>query len=91
MADKAEADIMIYGHTHIPYFKKFEGKYFINAGSVGKPKDGDKRTCLCIVEINESKLNVRFIRKDYDINSVVQGILSSSLPEYFAQKLLIGK
>jgi len=36
MADKAKADIMIYGHTHIPYFKKINGKYFINAGKCGE-------------------------------------------------------
>ncbi|MCX8034211.1 MAG: metallophosphatase family protein [Thermodesulfovibrio sp.] len=91
MADKAGADIMIYGHTHIPYFKEINGKYFINAGSVGKPKDGDTRTCTCIVEINSSGAKVRFIRKEYDIDKVVNAILESSLPHYFAEKLSLGR
>jgi len=38
MAQMAGADIMIYGHTHIPYRKDIDNKVFINAGSVGKPK-----------------------------------------------------
>ncbi len=64
---KAGADVMIYGHTHIPYFKQLNGKYFINAGSVGKPKDGDPRTCVCIIDILRDTVKVEFIRKEYDI------------------------
>ena len=37
MAGQAEADIMVYGHTHQPYKKELNGKTFVNAGSVGKP------------------------------------------------------
>src|SRR5512135_1250140 len=40
MAEKVDADVMVYGHTHKPYRRDFGGKVFINAGSVGKPKDG---------------------------------------------------
>src|SRR4030042_135967 len=32
MARRAGADIMIYGHTHIPYRKDINSKVFINAG-----------------------------------------------------------
>ncbi len=51
MADKVKADVLIYGHTHKPYRKELNGKIFINAGSVGKPKDGDPRACAAVVEI----------------------------------------
>ena len=88
MADKAKADIMIYGHTHIPYFKKINGKYFINAGSVGKPKDRDQRTCVCLVDISKNIIDVNFLRISYDIQSVAQSIIESGLPYYFAEKLL---
>lgn len=91
MAQKADADILIYGHTHIPYFKRLENYYFINAGSVGKPKDGDWRTCTCIVEISSENVLVRFIRREYDINTVMKAIVDSGLPEYFAQRLYLGK
>jgi hypothetical protein len=50
MAGKLDADVMIYGHTHKPYGQDFYGKIFINAGSVGKPKDGDPRAFVTIVE-----------------------------------------
>ncbi len=40
MAAKTDADVMIYGHTHKPYWKDFGGTVFVNAGSVGKSKTG---------------------------------------------------
>lgn len=87
MAEKGDADILIYGHTHKPYRKDFEGKVFINAGSVGKPKDGDPRACLALVDITPDDVNVEFLRVPYDVEKVAQAIVSSGLPPYFAQRL----
>ncbi|MCX7987843.1 MAG: metallophosphatase family protein [Thermodesulfovibrio sp.] len=91
MAEKSGADIMIYGHTHIPYFKRIDDKYFINAGSVGKPKDGDPRACVCIIDIYKSKVEVQFIRKEYDLQRMVRAIIDSGLPYYFAEKLSLAR
>jgi predicted phosphodiesterase len=91
MAAKVEADILIYGHTHKPYRKDFEDKIFINAGSVGKPKDGDPRTCVTLVEITPDNVSVRFLRVSYDVEKAAKAIVSSELPEYFAERLKKGK
>lgn len=91
MAEKADADVMIYGHTHKPYRKEFEGKVFINAGSVGKPKDGDPRTCATIVEITLDSVAVDFIRTAYDVEKVASAIMNSGLPPYFAERLKKGR
>lgn len=32
-------DILLHGHTHVPAFEKFDGKYYINPGSVSIPKE----------------------------------------------------
>jgi putative phosphoesterase len=91
MAQKGDADIMIYGHIHKPYRKDIGGKIFINAGSVGKPKDGDPRACAAIVEITPTKVKTEFIRVPYDVEKVATAISASGLPEYFAGKLRQGK
>jgi putative phosphoesterase len=90
MAEKAEADVMVYGHTHKPYSKNINGKFFVNAGSVGKPKDGDPRACLTIVEITRQSVLAEFIRVRYDIEKVAAAILLSGLPPYFADRLRKG-
>ncbi len=50
LAAEAEADIVCVGHTHTQYHRRLAGEegqpiHFVNAGSVGKPTDGDPRAC----------------------------------------------
>jgi putative phosphoesterase len=87
MAGKVDADVLVYGHTHKPYRKDFEDKIFINAGSVGKPKDGDPRSCVTLVEVMPSAVHVDFLRVSYDVEKAAAAIIASGLPEYFAQRL----
>jgi putative phosphoesterase len=87
MAEKIDADILIYGHTHKPYRKDFKNKILINAGSVGKPKDGDSRACVTLVDIKADKVSTEFLRVPYDVEKAAQAIVSSGLPGYFAQRL----
>lgn len=39
-ADEIGADIVFYGHTHIPDVSFFYNKWFINPGSLGRPRNG---------------------------------------------------
>ena len=91
MAGKAGADILIYGHTHVPYRKELEGKVFVNAGSVGKPKDGDSRGCVTLIEVLPGAIITEFIRFEYDVAGVAKAVRESGLPGYFADRLLEGK
>ncbi len=38
LAKKEEAQIVIFGHTHIPLLEKVDGIYFLNPGSISKPR-----------------------------------------------------
>jgi len=87
MAGKTDADILVYGHTHKPYRKDFEGKVFINAGSVGKPKDGDPRACVALIEVTPAAVTTEFLRVEYDVEKTAAAILEHGLPEYFAERL----
>jgi len=37
-AGSRNADVLLFGHTHVPYFEVFEGLSIINPGSVGMDK-----------------------------------------------------
>ncbi len=78
---------MIYGHTHKPYRKDFSGKVFVNAGSVGKPKDGDPRACVTLLTITTDKVDVEFLRVPYDVKKTADAIVARGLPGYFADRL----
>jgi putative phosphoesterase len=91
LLDLAEADILVCGHTHIPYHRVLpSGRHVVNAGSVGKPKDGNPQACYVILEIRENDLNVIFRRVPYDIERAAQAVEASEMPHEYAEMLRTG-
>ena len=86
IAVTSAADIIVFGHTHKPYTKRVDGVLFVNAGSVGKPKDGDWRACYAILEPAAIE-PVQFVRVPYDLPAVTAAIRASDLPHEFATDL----
>jgi diadenosine tetraphosphatase ApaH/serine/threonine PP2A family protein phosphatase len=76
----------VFGHTHRPYTKGVGDVLFVNAGSVGKPKDGDWRACYAILELGAQE-PVQFVRVEYDVASVAGAIRASELPNEFAEDI----
>jgi putative phosphoesterase len=91
MAGKTDADILVYGHTHKPYRRDLGGRIFINAGSVGKPKDGDPRACVALLEVTLDAVKTEFIKIEYDVEKTAAAIIGQGLPSYFAEKLRQGR
>ena len=86
LAASSEADIIVFGHTHRPYTKLVDGVLFVNAGSVGKPKDGDWRACYALLEPTAAQ-PVTFVRLEYDVSTVAAAIRGSGLPDHFASDI----
>ena len=64
LAKKLEADIAFYGHTHIAKVDQFDGRYFINPGSITQPRGSMRVGSYAIYEKNKEKSFIRF----YDWN-----------------------
>jgi len=64
-------------------------KYIVNAGSVGQPRDGDRRACYCIYDTERAE--IRFRRVEYDVEAARGRILEEGLPEQLGDRLLIGR
>jgi len=62
--------------------------YFINAGSVGQPRDGDARAAYAVYE--PSARLVTLCRAGYDIASAQKKIVAAGLPEILAARLEAG-
>lgn len=91
LAGLAAADVVIVGHTHIPYVKLVDGVLFVNAGSIGKPKDGDPRACYAMLQEDDGMVSVTFHRVAYDLAQVTDAIRQSGLPDAFATMLEAGR
>lgn len=105
LMQKADADIMCFGHTHKPYHRILESgdgdnlqyRHAINLGSIGKPKDGDKRGCYVLLEIDENSsvfdresIKPEFIRFYYDVEKAATAVEDSRLPNAYAENLRNG-
>ncbi len=85
IADGADCDILIFGHTHIPWDRVINGVRFVNAGSVGKPKDGDARAAWLLIEVNGDGVEVTLHRVEYDVAHAAARIRAAEgLPDHFA-------
>jgi predicted phosphodiesterase len=97
--------VCFHGHTHVPrvYMKSDKvqevaaeqvqiedgAKYFINAGSVGQPRDGDWRAAYVIYDLEKRQVTVR--RVEYDIATTQKKILDAGLPEMLAHRIAEGR
>ncbi len=86
LARSSEADVIVFGHTHIPYTKRVDDVLFVNVGSVGKPKDGDPRSCYALLDLANEPA-VTFLRVDYDVAAAAAAIRATALPAKFARDL----
>lgn len=91
VAEEFDSHMIVFGHTHFPYFKKLHGKLFLNAGSVGRPKDGDNRACYSLVTLAPDGIDVEFIRVSYDVQSFADEVYASGLLDVFGDILIAGK
>jgi putative phosphoesterase len=88
----ADADVLVFGHTHKPWHRDIDGVLFVNTGSVGKPKDGDPRACWVLLTVREDgTVNVDTRRVDYDIAAMATAIRAAEgLPDRFAEDIESG-
>ncbi len=94
-----------FGHTHVPgifaedgmwtpvngtkFAVKNGGLTFINPGSVGQPRDGDTRASFGVYDTDTCEFLL--VRVRYDVETAMQRIRNSGLPEYLAERLGVGK
>ena len=97
--------VCFHGHTHVPrVFVRGSRvqeatpdsvaiepgmKYFINAGSVGQPRDGEWKSSYCIYDTDNK--TVTFRRLEYDIETTQKKILAAGLPKVLADRLSQGR
>ena len=83
----ADFDVLLCGHTHVPYHRMVSGKHIINPGSVGKPKHGNYNAVYGIVEIVNNTVTLTTVEIAYDNHKAGEAIIAAGLPVQFAQAI----
>ena len=64
------------------------GRWLVNPGSVGQPRDGDPRAAW--LELDTGEWTARFHRVRYDVERAADSISSAGLPRRLADRLHVG-
>lgn len=85
----ARSPVLILGHTHIPFVRRFAQGMIVNPGSVGQPRDGDPRAAYAILDTSVGLVD--FYRVSYDIEAVASRTREEGLPRMLSDRLFYGR
>jgi predicted phosphodiesterase len=66
-----------------------EGRWLVNPGSVGQPRDGDPRAAW--LELDTDQWEATYHRVEYEIDRAAAAIEATDLPEHLARRLYVGQ
>lgn len=90
LAKETACDVIITGHSHVPFHRFVGGVHFINPGSVGRMFDGNPEASFAILALKDSGIEVSHHRCAYDIDAVVAGLADHQLPSVYAEMFRTG-
>lgn len=91
LAELADADVVLSGHSHIVFSTKIWRTLFANPGSVGRPEGTGGKAAYAILQFRENSLDVENYHVEYDMEKTIQAIRKAKLPENFIKMLKEGK
>lgn len=81
-------EVVVMGHTHIPFIKKVGSKLAINCGAVGQPRDGNIKASFAVID--DESFSAEIVRVEYDVNTAAEKIVKAGLPDFLAKRLFLG-
>lgn len=83
------ADHIFLGHTHKPHVYNSKDGSIINPGSVGQPRDHDRRASFAVFDSEKGTAKINKV--EYDIDKTAEKIKKSGLPGILAARLFEGR
>ncbi len=87
-------DVLVCGHTHLPYIRHLKDGLVINDGSAGKPKSFQKgeggyspAVCYLLARVGKDELSLEIRTIRYNYEKTAKAIEKSALPNHFADIL----
>ena len=78
------------GHTHLPFVWREGARVMFNPGSVGQPRDGDRRAAYAELTVEGDSVDVELLRVEYDFERAASKIREAGLPASHAERLATG-
>jgi diadenosine tetraphosphatase ApaH/serine/threonine PP2A family protein phosphatase len=66
-----------------------QGRYLVNPGSVGQPRDGDPRAAFAVID--PAQRTVQYFRASYDLQRTQEKMRKAALPDLLIERLEHGR
>jgi predicted phosphodiesterase len=77
----ARPEILVCGHSHVPFSRDVDGVLVINCGSAGRSADGDPRGSLVLLELEAgAPARVQMLRFAYDMERLLTDLEELEVP-----------
>lgn len=78
---QSDAEVVLFGHTHVPYVKEIEGRHYINVSSLGLPMDNRPEAVVTWIERRGSgRIVIEQRRIPYDLDAVLRRLHERPVP-----------
>ncbi|MEX2502565.1 MAG: hypothetical protein WD336_09330, partial [Trueperaceae bacterium] len=76
---------------HVPYLRRAQAGVAVNPGSVGLSLNGEPGADYALLRIDESQVDVRMGKEEYDVGAVAFDIVAWGLPAVVAEAIQMGR
>ena len=73
-------EVIAAGHLHAPFVRRMAQGLWVNAGSAGRPCDGDPRAAVAILEQRVGGWDATIHRVFFDLDAAAQAIRAAGMP-----------
>jgi len=80
LVQNSDADLVLVGHTHLPFDRMAGSIRVVNPGSVSNPFPPDLRASYAILEADAQGYHIQHRRVDYDRDAVIQAVKDVNHP-----------
>ena len=78
------ADVLLVGHTHVPFLRNIGDKVVLNPGSLGQPRTGDPLASYAVWQ--DGRFELRSFR--YPVEATVEKLKALALPRHVESELV---
>jgi putative phosphoesterase len=83
-------DVLVGAHTHVPFVRSVDGVLVVNAGTVGRPFDGDPRASWALLEVEKGRARARIRRVEYPVEETVRAMKRIGMQKWRRRALALG-
>jgi putative phosphoesterase len=74
------AEVVAFGHYHVPFTRQLDGWTLVDVASVGMPRDGDQRAVYAVLTWERGAWQIEHRRVPFDIEAVARDYAAVGFP-----------